>query len=85
MVNVKEYIEEHGYEDVTVFDSPSYDAAFVGMTSDGRAVYDFEKMVQCLVDDGMEAEEAVEFIEFNTLRALTYFQNAPVVLYPIDE
>jgi hypothetical protein len=31
------------------------------------AAYDYEKCVQCLVDEGMEYEDAVEFLEYNTL------------------
>lgn len=31
------------------------------------AVYDYEKCVQCLVDEEMEYEDAVEFLEYNTL------------------
>lgn len=61
---LKEYITELGYEDVPVFDNPSYVTAFIGMSNNGNAVYDFDKMVEYLIEtDGMEYEEAVEFIE----------------------
>ena len=50
-------------------------------THDGRVVYSFDRMVECLMhDDGMTYEDAVGFIEYNTIRALPYFPNAPVVL-----
>lgn len=71
---------ELGLESATVFESPSYDDAIIGTTSDDRVVYSFDKMVECLMKDGMEYEEAVEFIEYNTLRALPYFPDGPVVL-----
>lgn len=73
---------ELGYEDAIVFENPSYDSAIIGTSHDDRVVYSFDKMVECLMEeDGMSYEEAVEFIEFNTLRAIPYFgPNAPIVL-----
>ena len=52
-----------------------------GVTDEGLVVYDFDKMVEILVDrDGMEEMEAIEWIEYNTIRALPYVQNAPIVM-----
>lgn len=84
---VKEYLCDHGWEESIVFENPSYCDAFIGVSSDGNAVYDFEKMVECLMDeDGMDYTDAVEFIEYNTIRALPYMgPMAPVILYPVEE
>lgn len=50
-------------------------------------MYDFEKMVECLQEeDGMDEMDAIEFIEYNTIRALPYMgAMAPIVLYPVIE
>lgn len=74
-----------GYEDVLIFSDPSYDEALVGVTESNQAVYDFEKMVEWLVqNDSLSYDEAVEFIEFNTIRALPYFgDKAPIIMYPL--
>lgn len=70
-----------GYEDAIVFENPDYDSAIIGMSHDNRVVYSFDKMVECLMEeDGMEYEEAVEFIEYNTIRALPYWPNGPIVV-----
>ena len=84
---IKDYIEERGYESVTIFDNPAYCGAFIGVSHDERAIYDYNKMVQCLMsEDGMEYEDAVEFIDYNTIRALPYIgDRSPIVLYPVDE
>ena len=65
--------------------SMGYDDALIGVTENNRAVYDFNKMVDCLVrDDGMSEEEAVEWIEYNAVRSLPYFGTAaPIIMYPI--
>lgn len=79
-------LEDYDYDDVVIFSNPDYASAFVGVSEDNRAVYDFDKMVEYLVEkDGLTDIEAIEFIEYNTIRALPYFgENAPIVLYPIS-
>jgi len=82
---VRQYIEDEGYEDVVIFENPDYAPAFIGVSSEGRAIYDYERMVTCLMErDGISKEEAIEFIEYNTLRSLAYVENAPVVLMPVQ-
>lgn len=79
-----ERLSDLGYEDVVIFENPSYDDALIGVSDDNRAVYDFEKMVEWLhKHDGMELDEAVEFIEFNTIRALPYYEGAPIIMYSV--
>jgi hypothetical protein len=47
-----------------------YDDAVIGMTFDGRAIYDSEHVIRCTVtSDGMTFEDAVEWHEFNTFCA----------------
>ncbi len=38
------------YEDAPHFINPDYEDALVGVTDDGRVVYDFDKMVEYLVN-----------------------------------
>lgn len=84
-MTARERLADAGYEDVLIFENPSYDDALVGVSEDNRAVYDFDKMVDWLCEhDGMPHEEAVEFIEHNTIRALPYYgAEAPIVMYSI--
>ena len=35
--------------------------------------------------DNMTYEEAVEFIEYNTLRSIPYCSNAPIVVHMIED
>lgn len=71
---------EIGLDAACLFSEPFFDAAIIGTTSDDRVVYSFDKMVECLVKEGMEYGDAVEHIEYNTLRSLPYYPNSPVVL-----
>lgn len=76
-----------GYEDIVIFENYSYDDALIGVTEDGRAVYDFDKMVLWLVEtEGFTVEEAIEWIEYNTIRALPYMgDDAPIIMYPLED
>ena len=75
-----------GFEDVIVFDQCSYADALIGVTEDGRAVYDYNKMIAWLVEhDGMTEEEAEEWIAYNTLGALPNAgSRGPIIMYPIE-
>lgn len=66
-----------------VFDNHAFDNSIIGTTFDGRAVYDYEKMIQELMaDENWSEDEATEWIEYNTLRALPYMgDNSPIVAY----
>lgn len=84
-MTAKEKLLEAGYEDVVVLDNYSYDDALIGVTLDNRAVYDFDKMVEWLrTTEGFSEEEAVEWIEYNTIRALPYFgEEGPIIIFPV--
>lgn len=77
--------DEEVVNGMTMFTSPSYAAAVVAVTHDDRLVYDYNKMVECLmVDDGMTYEEAAEFIDYNTIRTLPYMEKPPVIIMPLE-
>ena len=91
MENIKtprrDLLNELGLEESIVFENPDYDSAIIGYdANDSRIIYDYEKMVEHLMEaDGMEYDEAVEFIDYNTIRAIPYAgPNAPIVLNKID-
>lgn len=81
----RDLLVELGYENSIVFESPDYDNAIIGTDDNSRVVYDYDKMVECLMEeDGMDYEEAVEFIDYKTIRALPYYPNGPIVVHGID-
>lgn len=77
---------ELGGGNYIVFENPDYDAAIVGVSSDDRVIYDYDEMVACLMlEDNMTMEEAMDFINYNTLRALPYAgEGAPIVMYKFE-
>ena len=82
-MSTEEKLMNFGFEDVKYLTNYSYDDALIGVSEDGRAVYDFDKMVEWLMkEEGWSEEESVEWIEYNTIRALPYFgEGAPIIMY----
>ena len=80
------YVEEHEiqetYGDTIILNSHAYDNSIVGITPDGILVYDFNKMVDEYVEDeGCDEFDAVEWVEYNTLRALPYMgERKPIII-----
>ena len=76
---INELLEEN---QSIIFQNPSYKSALIGITTDGRAVYDYSLMVEDLMKhDNMEYEDAIEFIDYNTLGSLPSSENKyPVII-----
>lgn len=87
---LKQHLCDLGYEDVVVFDDTlgfSYAGAYIGMSDDGRAVYSYDRMIEWLMTtQDWTYEESVEWIDFNTIRALPYAGGrGPIVVYDDPE
>lgn len=78
---------EMGLEEAVVFENPDYDSAIIGYDANSeRVVYDYDKMVEHLMDEGWDCDDAVEFIEYNTIRACPYMgERAPIVMRTIPQ
>lgn len=85
-MNAEEIILNAGYEDVIYLTNYSYDDALIGISDDNRAIYDYDKMVEWLVvEESFTVEDAMEWIDYNTIRALPYMgEGAPIIMYPIE-
>lgn len=83
----RELLEAADYGDVLLFTNYDYDGALIGITTTNCAVYDFDKMVSCLMTkEGFTYEDAVAWIEYNTIRSLPYFgPGAPIIIYSLEE
>ena len=84
-MNAEERLLEYGYEGIKYLTNYSYDDALIGVTEDGRAIYDYEKMIKWLMEEEEWSEtDAIEWIDYNTLRAIPYMgENAPIIMYPL--
>ena len=75
--------DEDLLNNIYVLDTEAFADAAIGLSEDNRVIYDYEKMVEGLVThDGMSPEEAMEWIDYNTIRTLPYIPIPPIILYP---
>lgn len=81
-------------EDIVLFDGRgmgyTYLDALIGISHDERPIYDYDLMVDYLVNKGdMTREEAVEWIDYNTIGSLAgasaYGEKTPIIMYKFME
>ena len=88
-------IESRGFEDTIILDDPSFDDAIIGITEDGHLIYNYDSMVNHLVDsyikEGINEDEAytsaIEWISYNTIRAIPYMKSygkEPIIAYSFN-
>ena len=84
-MSIHDRLLDAGYEDVVIFVGATYDSAFLGVTEDNRAVYNFDLMVDWLIrTNGWTQEDAIEWIDYNVIRALPYRgDRAPIIVYSV--
>ena len=75
------------YDDDLLFLGEDYDKCILGVADrigmEPCVVYDRAKVIQVLMDGGMDAENAEEFFEFNM--AGSYMgKHTPMFLYPLE-
>lgn len=85
-MNAEERLLNAGYDDIIYLTNYSYDDALIGVSDDGRAIYDYDKMVEWLMkEESFISTEAMEWIDYNTIRALPYMgDRAPIIMYAVD-
>ena len=88
-------MESRGFEDTVILDDPSFDDAIIGITEDGHLIYNYDSMVNHLVDsyikEGINEDEAytsaIEWISYNTIRAIPYMKSygkEPIIAYSFN-
>ena len=85
-MNAEEKLLDAGYDGIKYLTNYSYDSALIGVSHDDRAIYDYEKMIEWLInEEGWSYEDAVDWIDYNTIRALPYMgEDAPIIMYPLE-
>ena len=81
-----EFLETQGYEETVFFEHPSMVKAITGITDSGQLIYDYNLMIEAAMEEeGWTCEEAIDWIEYNTLRSIPYMGSShPIVSLPIN-
>ncbi len=51
MTTDRDLLLDLGYDEVIIFDNPSYEGALIGVTWDNQAVYDYDLMIESLMKE----------------------------------
>lgn len=87
---LKEQIQEMCMFDETILDSiillegDEFADGAIGLTSDNHVVYSYEKLVDSLSEIYGGELEAIEWLEYNTMRSLPYMDsvgNVPIIIH----
>ena len=84
-----ELAENYGNNTALLEPAETYDPAIIGVTATGVFVYSWSKLVEqvtATMKDSKEPElDAIEWLEYNTLRSLPYMgDGAPVIMYDLE-
>lgn len=74
-----EMLDERDEQAIVLDDFDNAIEGYVEVAGGIRVVYDYEKCIQCLKDEGMSDEDALDTFEYNTVRSLPYMG----VLHPL--
>lgn len=85
----EEILEDNGYDPeelgengTVVFKGFDFSTAIVGVSDDNRVIYDYEKMIEYLVNyESMDAEEAIDYISYNISPPMGGDKKWPVIMY----
>lgn len=83
---LREYLCDQGYEETAFFENPSFVTAITGISDSGQLIYDYNLMIaSAMEEEKWDIDEAVDWIEYNTIRSIPYMGNAhPIVSFPIE-
>ena len=83
---INAYWEENKDADIVLLENPSFDKSIVGITDDDRIIYDYTRMVMEFAEDnGCDLTDAIEFIDYNTIRSLPYIGKRQPVIMKMDK
>lgn len=89
---LKERIEDYGVDEeilnrIVILEGDEFAAGVIGITEDYRIVYSYTKLIDSLAKVYGTEEDAIEWLQFNTLRSIPYMESqgllAPVIVFDI--
>lgn len=73
------------YPDLELLQADGFDNAIIGLEPlSGRVIYDIDKMVIVLTEEGLTTTEAIEYLDYNVLNAYVG-DNTPIYIQTIED
>jgi hypothetical protein len=72
------------YPDLELLQADGFDDAIIGIEPlSGKVIYDIDKMIIVLNQEGLSSEEAIEYLDYNVLNAYVG-ENTPIYIQTLD-
>ena len=84
-MTAEEILLDNGYEGIMTFGWFDCDDALIGVSNDDRAIYDYDLMIESLMDhDDMTYEEAVDWVD-GIIQFIPISNNKlPIIMYRLE-
>lgn len=78
-----DWLEENGYSEKPGWSE--FAKAIIGVTTDDRLVYSYERITECLMEtDEISEEDAIEYIDYNIVGSLNpNIEESPIIIHEI--
>ena len=78
-----DWLEENGYSEKPGWSE--FAKAIIGVTTDERIVYSYERITECLMEtDDISEEDAIEYVDYNVVGSLNpHIEESPVIIHEI--
>tara|TARA_R110001632_G_scaffold145566_2_gene262326 strand:- start:69 stop:317 length:249 start_codon:yes stop_codon:yes gene_type:complete len=82
MINIEKIKEQ--FPDLEVLQADGFDHAIIGLEPlSGKLIYDINKMIDVLLEEGLSEIDAIDHLEFNVINAYVGEQT-PIYIHTID-
>ena len=78
-----DWLEENGYSEKPGWSE--FAKAIIGVTTDERIVYSYERITECLMEtDDISEEDAIEYVDYNVVGSLNpKIEDSPIIIHEI--
>ena len=78
-----DWLEENGYSEKPGWSE--FAKAIIGVTTDERIVYSYERFTECLMEtDDISEEDAIEYVDYNVVGSLNpKIEESPIIIHEI--
>ena len=79
-------MDEDELDKIIVLEGDEFADGCIGITEDNHLVYSYEKLVESLTKEYGSENDAIEWLEYNTLRAIPYMASQgyePIIIHEL--
>ena len=78
-----DWLEGNGYSEKPGWSE--FAKAIIGVTTDERIVYSYERITECLMEtDDISEEDAIEYVDYNVVGSLNpKIEESPIIIHEI--